>query len=1396
MSNIKKLNLPKNNKGLIPYNEKCLKICLEEMSGMPNLFIENANQNENIRDEKERQNLINERSEIIKELNKLNKISTNNQNKLYDLNEKYEDLENKINDKRTSKINLKKYQTQYKAVSKQIEKAYEKSFIIDVEIEEIINKKNEYDIKIKTHRNKPRYIEKKIIHNYSSDLLKINSALSDRIEIFSLDLIWFDINLINELIYNNKLIEVIKNKVHEFGSVNFYFDVIMIFFKHDFFENNEYIYVVNKDRKEGEEKILKIVENLDDINKCLNQEINFVRVHTKKFEIVNDDEDLIKNILSQASFDLTTNYEKINNKIGSSYYFKFISSIEMSIYEKKNLKGSSYIELPEIIKNKKCCINVQNKNDNKCFMWSILSAIYPAKKDADRTSKYIEYMEELNFKDIEFPMKLKDIPKFEKQNEISINVYSYNIKINDDEKEIMEPYVMYKHSKKYEKLVNLLYFENGENEDFNSHYCWIKNFSAFMSDSSTRNQYFYCFSCLQRFTTQDKLNDHEKYCGDYDAVKTTMPDDDHKNLCFDKIHHIHDFPYKIFADFECITEKINLELENSKHYQVHNISGYTMILYCALNNDFKINNFTGKGAFEEFMKNLFKFRHYVDEKYQFKNQKQIIMTEEDKKNYNDAEECYLCNKPFIFGDKKNNKVKDHCHITGKYRGAAHNICNLKYRVPRELPIIFHNLKGYDSHIIFNNIGEYISTHKNLEFSVIPNNTEKYLSFSINKKIEIIEGKKIYDNLKLKFMDSFAFLTSSIDTLSKNLSFDNKNVTYNYFLNKYYGEENLKNEFPYWWFDDYFIFDYFGLINRKGIFPYDWYDSLDKLNNLSLPEINDFYSKLNLSNIEDKEYLHAITVWNTFDCKTFKDYHDLYMNVDVLLLADIWTNFEIMCKNYYGLNPCHYFSLPGMAFEACLKKSGVNLSLTQDPNIYMMNEKGIRGGMSTIFKKYATANNKYMENYDPKKESSYIMYVDANNLYGWAMVQKLPIEGGKFVNIDNWNIEKIMNYDFENSDIGYNFEVDIHYPENLHDLHNDYPLAPEQYCAEDEKLSKYQKYILDKNNSKRTKTKKLIGHFNDHKNYVVHGRILQFYIKHGLEITKIHKVIEYKQASWMKDYIDFNTQKRAQSKNDFEKDFFKLCNNAPFGKTMEDVRHHIDFEIVSDEKRFLRLSKSNRIKGIHIFNPDLVGIDKIKKNVYLNKPIFVGQAILDLSKLHMFKYYYEYLKPKYGKNMSNLMTDTDSLVLHIKCNDFYKDMKDDGFYYDMSEMKNKDFQDNKNKKVLGKFKDEANGKPISEFIGLRAKMYSYIIDNDKNEHKKCKGIKKCNVSKNINHNMYKDALFNAKIYYEKQCLIKSEKHVLTSIEQNKISLSSFDDKRYTLSDSITTMTFGHYKIKNL
>ena len=349
------------------------------------------------------------------------------------------------------------------------------------------------------------------------------------------------------------------------------------------------------------------------------------------------------------------------------------------------------------------------------------------------------------------------------------------------------------------------------------------------------------------------------------------------------------------------------------------------------------------------------------------------------------------------------------------------------------------------------------------------------------------------------------------------------------------------------FNDYNESQY-NLLTRKGVYPYEYMSSWDRFEESQLPPIEAFYSNLNITNVSEDDYQHVQRVWKEFRIRNLGDYHDLYLRTDVILPVNVFEAFRNTCLEHYFLDPAHFYTSPGLAWKACLRKTRVRLELLADPDMLLMLERGIRGGITQAVHCYAAVNNPYMGNlYDPSEESSYLQYliVDANNLYGWAMSQPLATGRFRWVDIKPNEIRKLVKHE----DKGYLLEVDVSHLRDLHDSHNDLPFM----C-------------------KRLKIggiEKLIPNLCNKKNYVIHIQVLNQALAHGLILDRIHQAIEFDQSAWMKPYIDFNTQLRTHATNDFEKDFFKLMNNAVFGKTMENIRKHRNIKLVTTEEKYLK-----------------------------------------------------------------------------------------------------------------------------------------------------------------------------------------------------------------------------------
>ena len=1126
--------------------------------------------------------------------------------------------------------------------------------------------------------------------------------------------------------------------------------------------------------------------------------------------IVNQhNKDIIKPLLNQY-------IDQVNGDIaawserGSGWIMDKITDAYIEVSRYQPMRGGSYMPLPAKLKNKKAIINVQNR-DNQCSRWAIRAALFPAPlgRQVSRPSSY-PTEDGLNFAGIDFPMPVSQFDRLERQNpNLAINVFGWeggNV-------------IVHRISKREGEIprINLMLTTQGEN----SHYSYVKRLSALLYDQTKHNESkHFCERCLNCYRKKEQLERHKPECKGQlkSPTRTEMPKEGENKMTFQNYHKQMKVPYVVYADFECLVKKIATCEPDNKHSftiktEKQEPCGFSYVIVKSDGQTFGPYTYRGEDAVYTFLTSL--LMHEEKMREDMANKRPLVMTKEDWQKHRSATECHICNKGLVkelfldsmevydpdngkycgqshrrcyhqaakgrYASRENREpkdaidqwialtqetclfcadpllvpnfkdsVRDHDHMTGKYRGAAHNECNLKLKLtPKTMPIqvFFHNLKGYDGHLLMQAMARVRG-----EIKCIATNTEKYISFSLGN---------------LKFVDSMNFMKSSLDNLVKgNEEFP--------IMQRRFPEENWQR-----------------LLQKKGIYPYEYMDSFKRFGETQLPDKEKFYSSLNGKGITDEEYAHAKEVWAALGCRNLGDYHDIYVETDTLLLADVFENFRKVCQEKYGLDPAHYYSAPGLSWDALLKKTGVELDLLTDMDMHLMIERGMRGGISMASKRHAKANNPLVEGYDPAQPTNYITYLDANNLYGFAM--SLPLPKKNF----HWKRampteEQIVKMKW-NSKKGWILEVDLEYPAHLHDAHNDYPLAPEKKAIKLEQMSEYQWRLMAEHGLTMPNTEKLLLTLEDKEKYVVHYANLQFYLSQGMQLKKVHRVIEFDQEPWMEPYIRMNTEFRKQARNDFETDFYKLMNNSVFGKTMENLRNRVDVKIVRawENDKIRKLTSSPSYDRFTIFGNDMAGIHMHKTKLVLNKPVYTGMTILENSKILMYDFFYNRMKAKYGHKCELVYTDTDSLILDIQTEDVYKDMQENSFMYDTSNYpKDHPLYSVTNKKALGKMKDECGGDAIEEVIAVRSKMYSVI---SKKSIKKAKGVKKNVIEKEITHEHYKEALFGRKQFMHKMKILRSEGHEMYGMCMNKISISPFDTKRWIADDGIQTLAYGHFRL---
>lgn len=1061
---------------------------------------------------------------------------------------------------------------------------------------------------------------------------------------------------------------------------------------------------------------------------------------------------------------------------GSGWALHEIVSLSVNNNKLESFAGSSYLPVPPYILNKKAVLNIEN-TDNMCFKWSILAALYPAGKNANRPSKYKSHSNRLNFDGITFPVTLEQIQLFEKLNsDISVHVYAYETIYDKKIEAKVHTIVPVRLSSnvKSNHIHLLLLTDEVENKknvgnaptntaEVKTHFCLIKNLSKLvkMQCTKSKNKIWICDRCLHYFYSKLKLNNHEVNCLKQNKCRITMPiKNQSEYLSFENFRKKIDVAFIIYADIESLLIPVNdLSVGDGENrpcgaYQKH--TAYCIAYYFHCRHDPTQSFYKSQSGFDcinWFVNEIYRISMTAAE--QIRTIKPMKLTEIEEKQYWKSTRCHICENVF---DSSDVKVRDHSHLTGIYRGAAHSQCNLKYMEPRVIPIVFHNL-NYDSHFII----EKLATEFKGKIDIIPINSEHYISFTkevSNSSFNFSKQKYFNEKMKIRFIDSYRFLPASLLQLASYLPKEKLIITKNEWGNL--SQEKIN------------------MLCKKGIYPYDYMDDEKKMNEEQLPPKTYFYNHLNNQSISDEEYEFAKSIWKEFDIKNMLEYTHIYLKTDILLLADVFENFRNISLNLYGLDPAHYFTTAMLSWDAMLKFTKERIELLTDIDMLLFVERGIRGGISQCSNRYCKANNKYMSDYDSNDESNYLMYFDVNNLYGWAMTQNLPHSNFEWIDIEN--IEIILKSS-DNGKYGYLIEVDLEYPESLHDLHNDYPFCPE-HMLPPHPDSKHEKLLLN---------------LFDKTNYVLHYRMLKLVLSHGLKLHRVHRILKFEQKPWLEPYVLLNTNERKKATNEFDKNFFKLMSNAIYGKSMENVRNHVDVKLRTEwDGRYgaKNLIVKPNFKRRVIFNENLVAIEMFRTNVLMSKPIIVGMCILEISKLCMYEFHYNFMMRKFSVSDCRLQyTDTDSFIYNIKCDDVYSLLRENSARFDTSDypLNNSYNIDLLNKKIPGLMKDENNGRIMTEFVGLRSKMYSLKI-NEKGVVKKAKGVKKNVIDKKLSFEKYIACIRNHCKLQEKQCHIFSRLHKVFSVEQTKSVLDPIDDKRKILPNQIETLAWGHYSLR--
>ena len=1037
---------------------------------------------------------------------------------------------------------------------------------------------------------------------------------------------------------------------------------------------------------------------------------------------------------------------------GSGWYLRNVLEFRLKIAKFRPFRGGCLTSpLPQRLGTRKALINLKHDNKQKCFLYAVAACLEKKRKNPNRVHSYNKIVDSLPHQFLTFPVSRTDIARFEKVSGVAVYVYAF-------EKTIV-PYYKSSLPPGSAKKAHLFFHKE--------HYYPIRSMSAFVCGHlrSSRAKTFICDFCLTSFNDEERLKKHCFYCLK-NLQHYKMPKKPQNIIDFKAYASLVPAPFVIYADLEslCLPEEKSREggvktLATASHIPISICS----ITHCRVADKFSSKPFiyTGEDCISVF------FKHLEAEFSRIQNILSNIYVPlkwdvKDKKKFEEATKCYMCSCPFDETIPDRRKRRDHCHLSGSYRWALCDRCNLSHAATKQdVFVFFHGLSNYDSHFLVQHLGNY----KEERIKIIERGTaERFLTFSIGG---------------IHFKDSCQFLQESLANLVSNLA--TKGKQYFHCVNKHIKGDVKRS-----------------LFNGKGIFPYSYMTSCTKLKEKQLPPIEAFFNVLNERSLTQKDYIFAQKVWAEFNCRTLQDYMETYLLADVLLLCDVFENFRNNCLSLYDLDPVNYFSSPHFTFDAFFRFcKGQSLELLTDIDHHLLFQRGVRGGVSMITQRLSEANNRYMANFDKTKEEKYILYLDCTNLYGYAMTQYLP--SGSFEWLDNTSLDyvfSLLKELEEKSEFGYLFEVDLDYPSYLHDEHADYPLAPLKEKIPYSRLSPYARSLCDNLDLKHSlNQEKLLSTLENKKHYVIHYRCLQLYLSLGMKLKYVHAGIKFKQKPIMKDYIEFNARERAIATNPFDVAFYKLLCNSLYGKALQRLDRKTKTEIVTNEERFLKFSSKPTFKNVKVLNPSLATVSLNCASITINKPSYLGTCILDLAKYKMFDFHYNIIKKHFASRAKLLFTDTDSLMYEITSDDVYKELLLLKDHFDFSNYPpGHELFSLENKRVPGKFKDESGGKIIKKFIGLKSKMYAFEMDNTNlSPVKAAKGVKKYIIENSLRLEDYENCLKKNQVKENKFRTIRSQAHKVTTSLMKKVSLSPFDDKRFLL-NAVKSLPYGHYTLR--
>jgi len=1150
--------------------------------------------------------------------------------------------------------------------------------------------------------------------------------------------------------------------------------------------------------------------------------------------------------------------------------------------------GGASTPLPPDLVAKKCVLNILNEDDQclRCCLISWKLEIYKEPDNAKRWGKYLtnlpkggrkpkgwkpEYLDcGLNLSSL--PMSrgsnIEDILQVEMLNPgLGIYVYFWHTATVGDMSQNFQVLARAPPDPlKVQEEVYLLLHDR--------HWCLITDFQRFASQRNFAISKFNgtchhaahsCHRCLMNFSTEGSLQKHLRSCnGVWEApaepprLPSVKNPRDNTHVFFGNWHHTFMHELVVYADIETFFNDLEADTNLKAYGENRTIASIGMHAVgrqgLTVPEEFQAQVFVSDGSYDPFfafMSKLLRLCMYW--RFCRKNQQQLVMRPADKEAFDKAFCCQHCG---VYFGKDVIKCKDHNHYTGEYRAALCSPCNAKACTPKELRVFTHNGTGYDHHFYIlglarlMNAGLDFRTFTGAPAAWLQGDAETHFAVDFNTfNLDVLaeSSEKIrciqfgLGDIKIMFLDSLKFVKDSLENLIESHAKASSGDLSSGFPNMTMHHPRICEV------ADGTALDRLQLLLKKIPYPYRamkgnnfWAGAVPK-------DKQDYYNDLKKKEIKEKDHTDLLHILDVLNITTGRELHDVYLQTDVLALADVCESFRTKFHNTSGLDPFHKLGLPGAAWDNLLKNSHAYIeNITEEccdgGGVQLMKyvDSNIRGGLSCAFVGHSLANNPNCPDYVPcdPKDHVWIKDFDANSLYPFCMSMPLPVGnyflmGGK--DTDNSKdlclafLDHLLDTYTPESEFGYMLVVRQEIPEALHDKFDFAPAVNRAVhwseLSERQQKVKRRKHLQDFENTDSRARKlasllktpghqKLVPDLGPQDRKAIHVAHAQLLRKHGVQFTELYACYSFKQECVFKSVMEKHASKRASSTDEAVRDMEKLCMNSPYGKTLENKRDRSNFKVHTDQAKFQRnacFKKTHEFRIQHYCEADgtFLGTTSSKntKQIVLDTPRMMGWAILEFAKMVMVGFHYDIMKPLFGEALKLLYTDTDSMYYEIRWPtdpiDYIAERNEDLQVFDLSQVAR--YKDTPLKNKLGCFKYEGAGNKkgipgedneIVEAVFLAPKTYAKRMAKEKKGGTmeiKGKGVPgavlKEEFGSTVDH--HKDALFKNKVSLAKFRQFRSKDHVVKHCEVTKVALSAENDKVFQVSP-YQSRPLGHYK----